>query len=73
MEMPAKLLTRNMARAQARFGKLGIEPFTLHDLRRSCRTGLSKLRIQPHIAERVLGHSQEKIAGTYDLHDYLDE
>jgi integrase len=68
-----KLLTRNMARAQSRFGKLGIEPFTLHDLRRTCRTGLSRLKIQPHIAERVLGHAQEKIAGTYDLHDYLDE
>lgn len=75
-EVPAdpKLLTRNMARAQERFlAKHGIEGFTLHDLRRTCRTGLSRLKIQPHIAERVLGHAQEKIAGTYDLHDYLDE
>ena len=69
-----KLLTRNMARAQERFlTKHGIEGFTLHDLRRTCRTGLARLKIQPHIAERVLGHAQEKIAGTYDLHDYLDE
>lgn len=69
-----KLLTRNTARAQARFlTKHGIEGFTLHDLRRTCRTGLSRLKIQPHIAERVLGHAQEKIAGTYDLHDYLEE
>lgn len=69
-----KLLTRNMARAQARFKKkYGIQGFTLHDLRRTCRTGLAKLKIQPHIAERVLGHAQERIAGTYDLHDYLDE
>ncbi|MEO8340379.1 MAG: tyrosine-type recombinase/integrase [Nitrospirota bacterium] len=69
-----KLLTRNMARAQSRFQKQhSIGGFTLHDLRRTCRTGLSKLKVQPHVAERVLGHAQEKIAGTYDLHDYLEE
>jgi integrase len=68
-----KQLTRNLARAQERFGKLGIEPFTLHDLRRTCRTGLARLKIQPHVAERVLNHAQEKIPGTYDVHDYLDE
>lgn len=68
-----KLLTRNLARAQERFKALGIEPFTLHDLRRTCRTGLARLKVPPHIAERVLNHVQEKIPGTYDVHDYLDE
>jgi len=74
-KLPAdpKLLTRNTARAQERFGRQGVAAFTLHDLRRTCRTGLSKLKIPPHIAERVLNHSQEKIAGTYDTYDYLDE
>ena len=68
-----KLLTRNMARAASRFADLGIEPFTLHDLRRTCRTGLARLKVEPHIAERVLNHAQERIPGTYDVHDYLDE
>lgn len=68
-----KLLTRNTARAQERFKKLGVDAFTLHDLRRTCRTGLSRLKVSPHIAERVLNHAQDKIAGTYDTHDYLDE
>ncbi len=74
-EKPAdpKLLTRNVARAQERFGELGIAQFTLHDLRRTCRTGLSKLKIPPHIAERVMNHAPERIIGTYDTHDYLDE
>ena len=74
-EKPAdpKLLTRNVARAQERFGELGIAQFTLHDLRRTCRTGLSKLKIPPHIAERVMNHAPERIVGTYDTHDYLDE
>jgi len=70
-----KLLTRNLARAfEQRFPEIGIkDAFTLHDLRRTCRTGLAKLKIPPHIAERVLNHAQEKIPGTYDVHDYLDE
>lgn len=74
-EHPAdpKLLTRNVARAQERFGELGIEPFTLHDLRRTTRTGLSRLKIQPHVAERVLGHAQDGVAGVYDVFDYLPE
>jgi integrase len=68
-----KLLTRGVARCQARMKKLGIAAFTLHDLRRTCRTGLARLKIAPHIAERVLNHAQERIPGTYDTHDYLDE
>jgi integrase len=69
----AKLITRNVARAQQRMQKLGIAEFTLHDLRRTCRTGLGRLKVAPHIAERVLNHKQEKIEGTYDTHDYLEE
>jgi integrase len=69
----AKLLTRGIARCQQRFRELGIAPFTLHDLRRTCRTGMARLGIPPHIAERVLNHAQPKIPGTYDVHDYLEE
>ena len=68
-----KLITRSVARCQATWKKLGLAAWTPHDLRRTCRTGLAKLKIAPHIAERVLNHAQEKIPGTYDLHDYLDE
>jgi integrase len=68
-----KQLTRGVARCQDRFAKLGVEPFTLHDLRRTCRTGLARLGVAPHIAERVLNHAQERIPGTYDTHDYMPE
>jgi integrase len=71
--MDPKLLTRGVARCQVRMKRLGIDGFTLHDLRRTCRTGLARLKIAPHIAERVLNHAQEKIEGTYDTHDYLEE
>lgn len=44
-----------------------------HDLRRTMRTHLAKLRVAPHITERCLNHSLGRIVQTYDLHDYLDE
>jgi integrase len=68
-----KLLTRNLARRLHRYEDLGVAEFTLHDLRRTCRTGLAKLQVPPHVAERVLNHVQEKIVGTYDTHDYATE
>lgn len=66
-------LTRGIARCQPRFARLGIAPFVLHDLRRTCRAGLARLGVAPHIVERVLGRAQQKIPGTCDTHDYLDE
>lgn len=71
--LDAKLLTRGIAKCQRRFKECGISAFTLHDLRRTCRTGLARLKVAPHIAERVLNHAQETIPGTYDTHDYLEE
>ncbi|MDB5392906.1 MAG: putative prophage integrase, partial [Rhodospirillales bacterium] len=68
-----KQLTRSVAKCQKRFKNRGVAEFTLHDLRRTCRTGLSRLKVEPHIAERVLNHAQQKIAGTYDRFEYLDE
>lgn len=68
-----KLITRGVARCQSRMKELGIQSFTVHDLRRTVRTGLARLKIQPHVAERVLNHVQEIIPGTYDMHNYLDE
>ena len=45
----------------------------LHDLRRTFRSGLSKLRIAPHIAERCIAHIPGGIARVYDVHEYEDE
>lgn len=48
-------------------------PFTPNDLRRSCRTHLSRIGVDTLAAERVLGHSLKallgRIAATYDWHD----
>jgi integrase len=45
----------------------------LHDLRRTFRSGLSRLRIPSHIAERVIAHLPAGIEATYDRFEYLDE
>ena len=44
--------------------------WTLHDLRRTCRTGMGKLGIAPHIAERVLNHIKGGVEAIYDRHRY---
>ncbi len=60
---------------KAHFDRKLPEPltYTLHDLRRTVRTGMSRLKIPPHIAERVLGHVQRGIERHYDHWHYLDE
>ena len=68
-----RLLTRGVAKCLKRFERLGIAPFTLHDLRRTCRTGLARLQVPPHVAELCLSHALPGIAGVYDVHDYLEE
>jgi integrase len=52
---------------------LDIPHWTPHDLRRTVRTGLSRLRCPNEVAEAVLGHARSGIEGTYDLHKYEHE
>ena len=47
--------------------------WTLHDLRRTARSLMSRAGITSHIAERVLGHTIKGVEGTYDRHAYDDE
>jgi integrase len=51
----------------------GITGWTLHDLRRTARSLLSRAGVRPDIAERVLGHAIGGVAGIYDRHPYHDE
>lgn len=50
-----------------------IEYFTVHDLRRTCRSLLASLGVQGNIAERCLNHKLQGVEGVYDRHDYFDE
>ena len=69
----ARLLTRSIARHLETFAEHKVGAFTLHDLRRTVRTGLARLGIRPDIAERCLNHAQPGIIETYDTHHYLEE
>jgi integrase len=51
----------------------GVTGWTLHDLRRTSRSLLSRTGIRPDIAERVLGHTIGGVEATYDRHSYSDE
>jgi integrase len=47
--------------------------WTLHDLRRTARTLMSRAGVDPDHAERALGHVIPGVRGTYDLHSFEDE
>jgi integrase len=48
--------------------------WTWHDCRRTLRTGLSRLRIRPDIAERVIGHAVGgRLGQVYDTHEFRAE
>jgi len=54
--------------------KMGDMPhFTVHDLRRTCRSLLAANGVAGHVAERCLNHKVKGIEGVYNQYDYLDE
>ena len=47
--------------------------WTLHDLRRTMRTGLGRIGVEPHIAERVINHTKGGVEAVYDRYTYRRE
>ncbi len=47
--------------------------WTLHDLRRTARTGMAAAGVNVFIAELVIGHRQTGVHAVYDLHRYDSE
>lgn len=50
-----------------------LEPWVIHDLRRTAATGMAALKIQPHIIEAALNHAVQGVAATYNRHPYEEE
>jgi integrase len=50
-----------------------IEPFVIHDIRRSMRTGLSALLVPDLVRELVIAHAKPGLHKVYDLHAYQRE
>ena len=62
------------SKAKANFDKAcGITDWTLHDLRRTARSLMSRAGVNADVAERCLGHVISGVRGTYDRHAYFDE
>jgi integrase len=51
----------------------GTADWRIHDFRRTCRTNMSALGVDPDIAERVLGHVVAGVRGVYDRYSFLPE
>lgn len=50
-----------------------LEPWTVHDIRRSVATHMARMGVPQEHIERVLGHVVQGVAGTYNRYSYLDE
>lgn len=56
------------------FDKLcGVKGWTIHDLRRTARSLMSRGGVPPDHAERAIGHAIGGIRGVYDRHQFYDE
>ena len=54
----------------------GVTGWRLHDLRRTCVSGMARLRVAPHVADKILNHQSGTISGVaavYQRHDFLTE
>jgi integrase len=63
------------SKAKERFdGRLkNVRPWTIHDLRRTARSLMSRAGVTSEHAERVMGHAIAGVEGVYDRHSYRNE
>jgi integrase len=68
---------QEFSRAKRELDELsGVKDWRLHDLRRTCVSGMARLGIPPHVADKILNHQAGTISGVaavYQRHDFLAE
>jgi hypothetical protein len=68
---------QDFSRAKRRLDQLsGVTAWRLHDLRRTCVSGMARLGIAPHVADKILNHQAGTISGVaavYQRHEFLSE
>ncbi|MBS9405615.1 site-specific integrase [Halomonas sp. TRM85114] len=70
----SKLFGREPGKKPQPKNRMGdIAEFTVHDLRRTCRSLLAAVGVPGHVAERCLNHKLKGVEGIYDRYDYFDE
>jgi integrase len=65
------------SKAKARLDRLsGVSDWTLHDLRRTVVSGMARLGVAPHVADKILNHQSGTISGVaavYQRHEFHKE
>jgi integrase len=54
----------------------GVKGWRLHDLRRTCVSGMARLGVPPHVADKILNHQSGTISGVaavYQRHEFMAE
>jgi integrase len=68
---------QEFSRAKRRLDQLsGLTGWRLHDLRRTCVSGMARLGVAPHVADKILNHQAGTISGVaavYQRHEFLLE
>jgi integrase len=68
---------QEFSRAKRRLDQLSeVTGWRLHDLRRTCVSGMARLGVAPHVADKILNHQAGTISGVaavYQRHDFLAE
>jgi integrase len=68
---------QEFSRGKRRLDQLsGVTEWRLHDLRRTCVSGMARLGIAPHVADKILNHQSGTISGVaavYQRHEFLSE
>ncbi|WP_241622513.1 tyrosine-type recombinase/integrase [Rosenbergiella australiborealis] len=65
--------TLPVALAKVRAELPDVPNFTIHDFRRTARTHLAALGVDPVVAERCLNHRIKGVEGIYNRHQYFNE
>ena len=68
---------QHFTHAKRRLDQLsGVTGWRLHDLRRTCVSGMARLGVAPHVADKILNHQAGTISGVaavYQRHEFLAE
>ncbi|EMA2754524.1 site-specific integrase, partial [Escherichia coli] len=65
--------TLPVALAKVRAEMPEVPNFTIHDFRRTARTHLAALGVDPVVAERCLNHRIKGVEGIYNRYQYFNE
>ena len=68
--MVAVMEDKELAGAEGAGSTVDVEPWRLHDLRRTMRTGMAALGVPEIVSEKVLNHQPNVLTRTYNVHAY---